>query len=54
MKKKYQHRKESIELNEIIIYLQAHIRGYLVRKEIKSRIQRCNIQELHVIKIQVN
>lgn len=54
MKKSYQHRKESKDLNEIIIHLQAHIRGYLIRKEIKSKIQWCNIQELHVIKIQVS
>lgn len=54
MKKSYQHRKESENLHEIIINLQAHIRGYLVRREIKNKIQWCNIQELHVIKIQVN
>lgn len=53
MKKKCQHQKESKQINAIIIHLQAHIRGYLVRKEIKNKFQYCNKQELYASKIQV-
>jgi len=53
MKKSYQHRKESEEINKMIIQLQANIRGYLVRKEIKNKIKLCSRQELYAIKIQV-
>ncbi|XP_050432882.1 ras GTPase-activating-like protein IQGAP1 [Adelges cooleyi] len=52
MKKSYQHRKENEELEKIIIQLQAHIRGYLVRREIKNQKQCCSQQELFAIKIQ--
>lgn len=52
MKKSYEHRRESNEINEMITQLQAHIRGYLVRQEI-NKIQWGNKQELYAIKIQV-
>lgn len=51
MKKSYQHRKESNGINELITQFQAHIRGYLVRKEVK-KIQ-LRKQELCAVKIQV-
>lgn len=54
IKKKCQHQKESEQINEIIIHLQAHIRGYLIRKEIKNKILYCNKQELYASKIQVS
>lgn len=54
MKKKYQNQKESEQINEIITQLQAHIRGYLVRQEIKNKIQYCNKQVLYASKIQVS
>lgn len=54
MKKSYQHRKESEELNKLIIQLQANIRGYLVRQEIQNKIKLCSRQELYAIKIQVS
>lgn len=53
MKKSYQRRKESEEISNSIVKLQAHIRGYLVRKEMKNRIQWCSRQELFALKIQV-
>lgn len=53
MKKSYQHRKESEEINSIITQLQAHIRGYLVRQEVKNKIQWHSKQEIYAIKIQV-
>lgn len=53
MKKSYQHRKELEQLNEMFIQLQAHIRGYLVRQELKNNICWSNKQELFAIKIQV-
>lgn len=52
MKKSYQHRKESNEINELITHFQAHIRGYLVRQKVK-KIQWCR-QELYATKIQVS
>lgn len=54
MKKNYQNRKKSEELNKFIIQLQANIRGYLVRQEIKNKIKLCSRQELYAIKIQVS
>lgn len=54
IKKSYQHRKESKEINIVITQLQAHIRGYLIRQEIKNKVQYCNRQELYAIKIQVS
>lgn len=54
MKRSYQHRKESEEMNKMITLLQAHIRGYLVRQEMKNKIQRYNRQALYAIKIQVS
>jgi len=54
MKKSYQHRKESEEMNKMIIQLQANIRGYLVRREIKNKLKLCSRQELYAIKIQVS
>lgn len=54
IKKSYQHRKESEEINIMITELQAHIRGYLIRQEIKNKIQYCKRQELYAIKIQVS
>lgn len=54
MKKSYQHQKESEKMNEIITDLQAHIRGYLVRQNIKLKNQCHNKQELYAIKIQVS
>lgn len=54
MKKSYQHRKESEEINKMIIQLQANIRGYLVRQEIKNKVQLCYKHELYAIKIQVS
>jgi len=57
MKKSYEHRKQSDEINEIFTQFQAHIRGYLIRREIKNKIQYCNRQELYktnAIKIQVS
>lgn len=53
MKKSYQHRKESNDINKLITQLQAHIRGYLVRQEVK-KVRWCNKQELYAIKIQVS
>lgn len=53
IKKSYQHQKESKKINTIIIQLQAHIRGYLVRQEIKNKVTLYNKQKLYVIKIQV-
>jgi len=54
IKKSYQHRKESEEINGIITQFQAHIRGYLIRQEIKNKIQWCNQQEIYALKIQVS
>jgi len=54
MKKSYQHRKESEEVNKMIIQLQANIRGYLVRREIKNKNKLCYRHELYAIKIQVS
>jgi len=54
MKKSYQHRKESEDMNKIIIQLQANIRGYLVRREIKNKNKLCYRHELYAIKIQVS
>lgn len=53
IKKSYQHRKQSDEINEVFTQFQAHIRGYLVRQEIKNKVQYCCKQELYAIKIQV-
>lgn len=53
MKKSYQHRKESEEMREMIILLQAHIRGFLVRREIKKKYILSNKQAFYAIKIQV-
>jgi len=54
MKKSYEHRKQSNEINEIFTQFQAHIRGYLTRQKIKNKIQYCNKQELYAMKIQVS
>jgi len=54
IKKSYQHRKESEEINKMIIQLQANIRGYLVRQEIKNKNKLCYKHELYAIKIQVS
>ncbi|XP_050539005.1 ras GTPase-activating-like protein IQGAP1 [Daktulosphaira vitifoliae] len=51
MKKSYQHRKDTEELVNIIIQLQARIRGYLVRQELK-KVQICNKKTLFAVKIQ--
>lgn len=53
MKKSYQHRKESQEINEMITQLQAHIRGFLVRREIQHKNKWSNNQAFYAIKIQV-
>lgn len=54
IKKRCQHQKESEEINRMITQLQAHVRGYLIRKFIKNKIQLCNKQELYAVKIQVS
>jgi hypothetical protein len=53
MKKSYQHRKESEEMEKMITQLQAHIRGFLVRRELKNKNKWSNKQEYYAIKIQV-
>ncbi|XP_025412604.1 ras GTPase-activating-like protein IQGAP1 isoform X2 [Sipha flava] len=52
MKKSYQHRKESEEMEKMITQLQAHIRGFLVRRELKNKNKWSNKQEYYAIKIQ--